>query len=698
MTAIIQIEKLTKSYGEHRGIIDIDLEVNEGEAFGFLGPNGAGKTTTIRTLLDHIRPTSGRAPDLRHRDDRRPGRDPSPDRLPARRVRALRQADRRPDDRVLREPPRRRRRGLPAPLDRAPRPRHEPEVQGVLEGQQAEGRPGRRAPAPAGPADPRRADVGPRPARPADVLRGHPRGQGRGPDGLPLEPHPQRGREDLRPGRDHPRRPPRQGRPRRGAARPRPPPGRAAVRRRRAGRRVRRRCPASATSTTEDHVLRLRVSGSITPVVREAAALRPARLRQPRAVARGDVPRRVRPRRRARRPDMTSEVDADRRPSHRRSRSVAALAASTGSAASSARRCATRAGDGPRRRDPAGPAAHRRELRRSSTEFDTPASRQQLVDVVAAVPADPRGPGRQGRQRRDARRLPPVQVRRRSSRSSSASGRSSPCPATLATEARRGSLEFVAATRDRPAAGSRSRSCPATSDRPGDRRAGRVPVALLIVGRSRQRRCPGDEISVQTAAGLRDLARSCSALAAGAVAFALAPFLGRGPAAGVAGAVMFGGFILNGYQAAIPALAPLANLTWFGWTSNHIPLAGPVRLGVAAPGRGRRGRPVRRSASRRSPDATSARPAPIPTPSLPRALVGLRGPTGRAFGQNLPTAIAWGIGIGLFGLAIAGSGNVVHRRARQGDRLREAAQPASSRASTSDPSAGSSSCSSSSSG
>ena len=61
MTAIIQTEKLTKSYGEHRGIIDIDLQVNEGEAFGFLGPNGAGKTTTIRTLLDHLRPTSGQA-------------------------------------------------------------------------------------------------------------------------------------------------------------------------------------------------------------------------------------------------------------------------------------------------------------------------------------------------------------------------------------------------------------------------------------------------------------------------------------------------------------------------------------------------------------------------------------------------------------------------------------------------------------
>jgi ABC-2 type transport system ATP-binding protein len=61
MTAIIETRKLTKSYGEHRGIVDIDLEVAEGEIFGFLGPNGAGKTTTIRTLLDLIHPTSGQA-------------------------------------------------------------------------------------------------------------------------------------------------------------------------------------------------------------------------------------------------------------------------------------------------------------------------------------------------------------------------------------------------------------------------------------------------------------------------------------------------------------------------------------------------------------------------------------------------------------------------------------------------------------
>ncbi len=61
MTAVIQTEKLTKYYGTHRGVIDVDLEINQGEIFGFLGPNGAGKTTTIRILLDLIRPTGGSA-------------------------------------------------------------------------------------------------------------------------------------------------------------------------------------------------------------------------------------------------------------------------------------------------------------------------------------------------------------------------------------------------------------------------------------------------------------------------------------------------------------------------------------------------------------------------------------------------------------------------------------------------------------
>ncbi|MBS3910013.1 MAG: ATP-binding cassette domain-containing protein [Actinobacteria bacterium] len=58
---VIETHKLTKSYGAARGIIDVDLVVEEGELFGFIGPNGAGKSTTIRTLLSLIYQTSGSA-------------------------------------------------------------------------------------------------------------------------------------------------------------------------------------------------------------------------------------------------------------------------------------------------------------------------------------------------------------------------------------------------------------------------------------------------------------------------------------------------------------------------------------------------------------------------------------------------------------------------------------------------------------
>lgn len=59
--AAIEIKNLTKSYGKARGIIDVNLVVEEGEFFGFIGPNGAGKSTTIRTLLGMIQVTSGEA-------------------------------------------------------------------------------------------------------------------------------------------------------------------------------------------------------------------------------------------------------------------------------------------------------------------------------------------------------------------------------------------------------------------------------------------------------------------------------------------------------------------------------------------------------------------------------------------------------------------------------------------------------------
>lgn len=58
---IIKATKLTKYYGNARGITGLDLTVEKGEFFGFIGPNGAGKSTTIRTLLGLIAPTSGSA-------------------------------------------------------------------------------------------------------------------------------------------------------------------------------------------------------------------------------------------------------------------------------------------------------------------------------------------------------------------------------------------------------------------------------------------------------------------------------------------------------------------------------------------------------------------------------------------------------------------------------------------------------------
>lgn len=58
---VIEIKKLTKYYGKSLGINDVNLEVKEGEIFGFIGPNGAGKSTTIRLLMGLIYPTSGEA-------------------------------------------------------------------------------------------------------------------------------------------------------------------------------------------------------------------------------------------------------------------------------------------------------------------------------------------------------------------------------------------------------------------------------------------------------------------------------------------------------------------------------------------------------------------------------------------------------------------------------------------------------------
>jgi ABC-2 type transport system ATP-binding protein len=56
---MIEVKGLTKKYGEHLAVNDVNFTVNDGEVFAFLGPNGAGKTTTVKMLTTLLHPTAG---------------------------------------------------------------------------------------------------------------------------------------------------------------------------------------------------------------------------------------------------------------------------------------------------------------------------------------------------------------------------------------------------------------------------------------------------------------------------------------------------------------------------------------------------------------------------------------------------------------------------------------------------------------
>lgn len=221
---------------------------------------------------------------------------------------------------------------------------------------------------------------------------------------------------------------------------------------------------------------------------------------------------------------------------------------------------------------------------------------------------------------------------------------------TLASEAARGSLEFVAAT-------GKSRRRIAIEKVSGHVvmlfLASLVAFAAIAFAGTAYAVLPGDEISILQAFGYA-VWLGLMALVAGGLAFALAPFVGRGAAAGISGFVTFAGFILNGYQQPVPELAPFANLTWWGWTQNHIPLAGPydwpsigviaavavILLAIGVEAFARR-------------DIGSA--STLFSPSMPRSWLGLSGPFARATSLSLPAAVAWGLGVGLFGLVFGAS-------------------------------------------
>ena len=61
MAAVIKTVNLTKRYGTLVALSNLNLEIAEGDCFGFIGPNGAGKTTTIKILATLLQPTWGEA-------------------------------------------------------------------------------------------------------------------------------------------------------------------------------------------------------------------------------------------------------------------------------------------------------------------------------------------------------------------------------------------------------------------------------------------------------------------------------------------------------------------------------------------------------------------------------------------------------------------------------------------------------------
>ena len=56
---MIDIQHLTKDYGQGKGVFDVTLSIKKGEIYGYLGPNGAGKSTTMRHLMGFSKPQKG---------------------------------------------------------------------------------------------------------------------------------------------------------------------------------------------------------------------------------------------------------------------------------------------------------------------------------------------------------------------------------------------------------------------------------------------------------------------------------------------------------------------------------------------------------------------------------------------------------------------------------------------------------------
>ena len=140
----------------------------------------------------------------------------------------------------------------------------------------------------------------------------------------------------------------------------------------------------------------------------------------------------------------------------------------------------------------------------------------------------------------------------------------------------------------------------------------------------------------------------------GGLAFALAQFLGRAAGAGIASFALVAGLPLVNFREAVPAFGALSQLTPWGWTRGHaaaltgiydwpslvpVAIAAVVLIGLGIEAFARR-------------DIGASGSVSISRLRLPSLAIGVDGPIGRSFGERLSLTLAWGLGIGVFVLAI----------------------------------------------
>lgn len=213
---------------------------------------------------------------------------------------------------------------------------------------------------------------------------------------------------------------------------------------------------------------------------------------------------------------------------------------------------------------------------------------------------------------------------------------------TLAGEARRGSLDMVAAS---PFGKRRIASEKVAAHLTLLALAMVIMAVAMTASSNLFGDAPlGDQIPLLSSFGFAVWVLA-GALLFGGLALALSTILGRAGGAGVASLVMVGAWIVNGLSIG----GPLMWLSPFTWTFDHIPLVGDfdwpavgleLALGVVLLLVGIE------LFTRRDIGVTAG----LSLPALPAGLLGVRGPVSRAFGDQLPRAIAWGVGLGILGI------------------------------------------------